>query len=492
MARLYNAFDVLLHTSYREGFGLCLAPWTRIVTENGFRELRDISIGDRVLTHKGNFKPVTAIFKRNAPHLLEVKISNSPFPLYLTPEHPVYAVKRKGKVSLTKPEWIKASDLKKGDLVCFHLPVPEGYGTLTFDLAQIDDDLKYDQSWVWYDCGYSGITGELVKVKRYVKLDRRLARLIGLYIARGTLNSKTLSHTQFTFQARQIQTEIEDLVEEIFGLRVGRTSRNRMYFCSRVATKFLFRLCRRSGDIGIPREILFSPDIELLRECLLSIAPREESKRSLSFHIKSRQLAHDIFLASLRLGWKPACHLDRRGYFVVNVHKSLGRTHSNKIWIKDNICYSLVKSVRKIPYDSEVINLEVEGDNSFTTWSTSLHNCMYEAMSCGIPVIAHDFSAMREAIVEENGTRHGWLAKTAVYVDTPIGATSAIPDVYSIEKCIEKAYFKEKTRLRYARNARKFALKFDWDRIINEMWVPYLDKIIEENQPKTLKKRKLV
>jgi len=118
--------------------------------------------------------------------------------------------------------------------------------------------------------------------------------------------------------------------------------------------------------------------------------------------------------------------------------------------------------------------------------------CMYEAMSCGVPVIAHDFSSMTEAVVEENGTRHGWLAKTAVYVDTPIGATSAIPDVYSIEKCIEKAYFRGKTRLRYARNARKFALKFDWDRIVNEMWTPYLDRIIEENRPKDLSKRKLV
>lgn len=118
--------------------------------------------------------------------------------------------------------------------------------------------------------------------------------------------------------------------------------------------------------------------------------------------------------------------------------------------------------------------------------------CMYEAMACGVPVIAHDFSSMTEAIVEENGRRHGWLAKTAVYVDTPIGATSAIPDVYDIAKCIDKAYFKEKQRKRYGRYAREFALKFDWDRIVDDMWVPYLDRIIEESKPKPRKDRRLV
>jgi len=122
-----------------------------------------------------------------------------------------------------------------------------------------------------------------------------------------------------------------------------------------------------------------------------------------------------------------------------------------------------------------------------TSYREGFGLCILEAESCGVPVIATDFSSMPELV-----KGHGWLAKVAVYVDTPIGATSSIPDVYSIEKCLEKAYFKDKTRRRYAKLSRKFALNYDWDRIINEMWVPYLDKIIDENQPKTLKKRKLV
>ena len=197
-------------------------------------------------------------------------------------------------------------------------------------------------------------------------------------------------------------------------------------------------------------------------------------------------------------------------------------------WIYENvkprriILEGLVKNVKPIDYNGYVYDIETE-DHTFYTgigpikchntgikdeemarlynaFDVLLHAsyregfgiCMYEAMACGVPVIAHDFSSMTEAIVEENGRRHGWLAKTAVYVDTPIGATSAIPDVYDIAKCIDKAYFKEKQRKRYGRYAREFALKFDWDRIVDDMWVPYLDRIIEESKPKPLKDRRLV
>jgi len=127
-----------------------------------------------------------------------------------------------------------------------------------------------------------------------------------------------------------------------------------------------------------------------------------------------------------------------------------------------------------------------------TSYREGFGICMYESMACGVPVIAHDFSAMTEAIVEDDGTKHGWLAKTAAYVETPIGAVSAIPDVYSIAECLEEAYFKIKLRKKYARRSRAFALQYDWNKVINEMWVPYMDSIMEECKPKSLEERKLL
>jgi glycosyltransferase involved in cell wall biosynthesis len=97
--------------------------------------------------------------------------------------------------------------------------------------------------------------------------------------------------------------------------------------------------------------------------------------------------------------------------------------------------------------------------------------CFYEAMACGVPCIGHDFSAMTEAI-----KGHGWLAKTAVKITTPINAVTGIPDVKSIEKCIYEAYFNDSLREKYSKKCRRFSLKYSWDFAINK-WIEFLEQI---------------
>ena len=101
-----------------------------------------------------------------------------------------------------------------------------------------------------------------------------------------------------------------------------------------------------------------------------------------------------------------------------------------------------------------------------------------ETMACGVPNIAHDWSSQTELV-----EGHGWLCKSLGYglnlETTPINAETAFPDVYSIADCIADAYFNENLRKKYARDSREFSLKFNWDDLIVNQWVPILNEMME-------------
>ena len=108
-----------------------------------------------------------------------------------------------------------------------------------------------------------------------------------------------------------------------------------------------------------------------------------------------------------------------------------------------------------------------------------------ETQACGVPNICHDFSSMTELV-----QGHGWLCKSLGYglnlETTPINAETATPDVYDIAKCIEDAYFHPDKVKKYGEASRKFALPFDWDKVVRDSWVPLLDKMaldIKDKKP---------
>jgi glycosyltransferase involved in cell wall biosynthesis len=104
-----------------------------------------------------------------------------------------------------------------------------------------------------------------------------------------------------------------------------------------------------------------------------------------------------------------------------------------------------------------------------------------ETQACGVPNICHDFSSMTELV-----KGHGWLCKSLCkglnLETTPINAETATPDVYDIAKCIKQAYFHPDKVKKYGEKSRKFALSFDWDKIVEDHWVPVLDEIASDTK----------
>ena len=98
-----------------------------IMTDRGFVQLKDIRVGDRVLTHKGRFRSVTAIHEQGVLPLVKITTHNGRS-VRSAPDHPF----------LTPRGWVKAGDLTDQDYVgAPHITESFGDGSMTPEEARL-------------------------------------------------------------------------------------------------------------------------------------------------------------------------------------------------------------------------------------------------------------------------------------------------------------------------------------------------------------------
>jgi len=93
---------------------MCLKPDTLIQMEIGLKQIKDIKIGERVITHMGRVKTVLNVFKSKALKLIEIKTQGFRDYISITLEHPLAIYDNELK-------WISASKLRKGDFLLMPL-----------------------------------------------------------------------------------------------------------------------------------------------------------------------------------------------------------------------------------------------------------------------------------------------------------------------------------------------------------------------------------
>lgn len=90
----------------------CFLPPSLVYTKKGFKQIKDIKLGDEVFTHTGTFKKVIKKFTyRNKKDIISIN------GVYSTDDHHYYVVKKIHKYVITKKnihayaEWVRAKDL---------------------------------------------------------------------------------------------------------------------------------------------------------------------------------------------------------------------------------------------------------------------------------------------------------------------------------------------------------------------------------------------
>ena len=349
----------------------CLPPEVNVVTDAGYKSLAQVSTNDRVLTHESRFMPVVRTMSRDYHGELSVIQPEGLLPIRLTPAHPVLAVptvtceedertvcnetcQRVNKTNCRRPyeqykaQWIRACDVEKGDLL-----------VLPFDTG-IEDRVALD-----------------------VALNRDSLHLFGLYLAAGSSDG---NHVTFTFNEAEedVIEEVRDSMSAIFGLAVykgeNKSGGVRLVVSSKtVAELFISHFGNSALDKKMPGELMRLPPGK--QNCLLEGWVKGDGYRvhdSVSASTVSRTLALQMLQISLRLGMTPVIdyspahytHRKSAGYRLVWDERSQAR------YINGNNLFSPVLEIGRERYRGKVYNVEVEQDESYTTHSFVVHNCI--------------------------------------------------------------------------------------------------------------------
>ena len=176
----------------------CLKGDTPVRTEDGFKNIADITTGERVLTHTGRWREVTDTFRYDVSEPL-VRV-HSCFDHHggvtMTSDHKVLAV-RGGEGD---PVWVEAGRLNSNDYVAVPRPASPGTAPKTFDLASYAPD----------DEAGEPFGSEIVETRGFTRdFPGSIDDLVSRHdVNRGTFR-KVLSHKATTDMVEQVSRVVE-------------------------------------------------------------------------------------------------------------------------------------------------------------------------------------------------------------------------------------------------------------------------------------------
>ncbi len=187
---------------YVEG---CFTKGAPVVTSQGTKNVEDVRIGDVVLTHNLSYKRVYDTQKRNHNGTLcTIKyVGDTRQEIKITGGHPVLAVKRqKNEYKNTEwtPSWTEAENLEKHD-----------YVALPIDRTVISKDEKF------FTIKLSKNGREPKDIDVNIKTDKDFYRLVGYYMAEGSVSSDHYLTFIFNKNERDYIEDVKNLLEKYFG-----------------------------------------------------------------------------------------------------------------------------------------------------------------------------------------------------------------------------------------------------------------------------------
>lgn len=403
--------------SYVEG---CFTAGHRITTKAGFKNIEEISQGDQVLTHNGQYKNVYNIQKRlYSGNLYDFELTGFPFEhIECTEEHPILVAKRHLKNEKNKKftvEWVPASDL-----------TPKDYVTVP-----IDREVELLSSKVFT------VTKKNTEATVEVPMNREFFRLIGYYLAEGSCEDRGYLRFSFSTKEREYVEDVKALVKDLFKIdkynELTYKDRNglELVFSSVVLARIFKEFGTSSNSKHLPFWIQKAP-FELQSELvkgyyrgdgnyykaqtssgLKEIFRISTVSKTLAIQIRDLLFRGNI-VASLNL--RNRDHEGRQNIYNVVIggeylkpfahivgHESIpneinGHKRATPYFIDEKYAYFPIKKILSSQVsDIEVYNFSVDDDESYVVGGVGVHNCT-------APVYSSNslHSAVVEVIVKKN------------------------------------------------------------------------------------------
>lgn len=376
--------------------GLCVDYLTEIQVNPGLKPINQITVGEMVLTHSGDYRPVTKVWDMNySGPMFRIYAYGKPEPLVCTADHPVMAVSRpismrkdKRLLRVTEPlRFKKPRELKRGDYLVSPI------------IRRIVHGDKYEKDVQMYRGG---------KTTRRLSLDSspRLFRLIGYYLAEGSCDGGR--RVNFDFNQNELETyakDCDDLVARFFGkgCKVKKNGEHgiRLALDSAIAEDFFSQFGRGAPNKRMPDWTFFAEphkQLELLKGEWQGDGCRIKQARQkyLNITTTSKTLAFQLQSVYARLGIvatidtelspkRLQCyHVNVFGRWAIKLAKLWNlefdykpSKHADKFLIDERYVYLPIRRIEvEEVKDRHVMDVTVEGDHTFAPLGLATSNCV--------------------------------------------------------------------------------------------------------------------
>lgn len=414
---------------YIEG---CFTKGTEIKTETETKKIEEIKKGEKVLTHKGNFKEV--YFTQKRPYtgkLYEINIcGNTIQKLEATEEHPFLIAKREKaneRNAQFETKWVEAKNIRKGDYVCY--PINK----------KITENEFYE-----FEISKGNSKGQFIKIKEKVKANRDFFKLAGYFLSEGSVSKGFYTSISFNVKENNYVSETKKLFRNVFGIEkfyepVHKINNGISIVVSSAKITRIFEYFGKSSEKKeIPEWMLFEKpekQAELIKGLFNGDGNYGKkkyvwgTKEMFRINTISKKLALQTREILLRLGIASSINKQKRKsprktmYVIVIGGEYLkkfgelvgikaGENLNNKkratmFSIDKDYFYAPIKSIKKTKVKNlDVFNFGVEKDESYTANGLAVHNCTapkfsdYSLHSAVVEIYVKDNAKVRYTTIQ--------------------------------------------------------------------------------------------
>ena len=371
----------------------CFVKDTLVLTNTGYKEIQNVVLDDKLLTHTGQFQNIVNLQRKEyTGQLYNIKLKYHPEIISCTEEHPFYVreKKRSWNNSLTtaaslrkyeyefgEPEWKNASKLTLNDHFGMVINSKEELPTFTFDkqINQTRTDklsITLDNPDEWFTLGYFVGDGWIQDTKK----------------SDGIRDTHII---RFSFHEDDIQSldRIKKVLDITYKDRCGKGVK---YGCANV---MWFNILKQFGKYAhgklIPEWIQDAPK-HLIQEFINGYVASDghicKNKNNTTVVTVSHNLAYGLQRLYLKIGHVASVEktirpktcviegrtVNQRDTYKISIYTEKQRKQST--FIEGNyVWYTPFKITTNDVQNEPVYNFEVETDNSYIVYNTIVHNC---------------------------------------------------------------------------------------------------------------------
>lgn len=423
----------------------CHTAYTKIITPFGFKYIKDIQIGDQVLTHRGHFRKVTRLYNKqtNKENLVSISTPMSrKNPIEITKEHPILTAVRATtdsfnifneiRENIFDEKWLGAEEImnKYGEY-----SVPQYAVAL---MPKLDNNIFQNKNTI-FDLAALNIhkifTNDIIRThrqkgnnKRFIQLDEETGKMVGLYLAEGFSNKNEVVFSfnseeknlidfvkywsnKYGFTVREhIRNYAKCTTVHISGKFLpmffknfidGNTCYNKtlnetIYQCSADFVRAIINGIWLGDGLHLPdkKNVLGLANPQLIYQIRMLMTAFNLFTRVsyVEQHSEGRNSKTRYYLELNNVNGRNIEECTKNGIPAIKGQKS--KFAKNKWWGRPTI-----NEYKSEDENVQVYNIEVEEDNSYVAENLIVHNCSFNASGEGV-INSQDLQEIREGVLE--------------------------------------------------------------------------------------------